>query len=143
MQKFIAIGRLTKKPELRYTQSQKAVSEFNLAVNRRHQNEDGSRDADFITCVAWNAQAENLAKYQGKGSQIAIEGEYRIDRYQNQDGENRYKHYILVERIQYLDSKNSNAETADNTTNTNQEEFSSYDSVNIDEIELDDDDLPF
>ena len=99
------IGRLTKDPEIRYTQTQKAVCEFNLAVNRI-----GQEQADFITCVVWEKQAENLNKYQDKGSLIAVSGALRVDKYQTQEGENRYKTYVLANNIEYLESKSNNKE---------------------------------
>lgn len=94
------IGRITKDLELRYTTSRKAVCEFTLAVNRIGQDQ-----TDFITCVVWGKQAENLTKYQGKGSLIAVNGELRIDKYQNEKGENRYKTYIFCTMIEFLGSK--------------------------------------
>lgn len=93
-------GRLTKSPELRYTTNGKAVCEFILAVNRIGQDQ-----TDFITCVVWGKQAENLTKYQGKGSLIAVNGELRIDKYQTEKGENRYKTYVLCSTIEFLGTK--------------------------------------
>lgn len=102
--KAILIGRLTKDPEIRYTTTNQAVCEFNIAVDRPPK-QDGKRDADFLNCVVWGKQAENLVKYQKKGSLIAVEGSNRVDQYKNEKGENRYKNYILVSTIQYLSSK--------------------------------------
>ena len=96
------IGRLTSKPELRYTSSNRAVSNFNIAVNRNFTNADGSRDADFISCQVWNKQAENLVKYQDKGSLVAVEGNLRVEQYQVESGENKYKTYVAVNNIEYL-----------------------------------------
>jgi single-strand DNA-binding protein len=96
------IGRLTSKPELRYTTSDKAVSNFNIAVNRNFTNADGSRDADFISCQVWNKQAENLVKYQDKGSLISVEGNLRVEQFEDKDGNNRYKTYVAVNNIEYL-----------------------------------------
>ena len=96
------IGRLTSKPELRYTASNKAVSNFNIAVNRSFTNVDGSRDADFISCQVWNKQAENLVKYQDKGSLIAVEGNLRVEQFEDKDGNNRYKTYVAANNIEYL-----------------------------------------
>lgn len=100
MNKTIIIGRLSRTPELRYTSNNNPVCEFDVAVNRI-----GVEGTDFLTCVVWNKQAENLVKYQSKGSLIAVEGSNRVDKYQNSEGENRYKHYILVNNIQFLESK--------------------------------------
>ena len=74
MNKVLLIGRLTKDPELRYTQSGTAVASFTLAVNRRFSNQSGEREADFINCVAWQKSAEFVANYFRKGQQMALEG---------------------------------------------------------------------
>ena len=94
------VGRITKDLELRFTQSNKAVCEFNLAVNRV-----GQEQADFITCQVWNGQAENLKKYQGEGSLIGVVGSLRVDQFQDKDGNNRYKTYVLANNIEYLGTK--------------------------------------
>lgn len=96
------IGRLTKKPELTRTQSGKTLSQFTIAVNRI-----GQEQADFINCVVWEKQAENLAKYQDKGSLIGLSGSLRVEQFQDKDGNNRYKTYVLVNNIEYLQSKSS------------------------------------
>lgn len=100
MNQINLIGRLTRDPEHRQTQSNKLVCEFDIAVNRI-----GQEQTDFITCVVWEKQAENLTKYQSKGSLIAVNGALRVDKYQNQEGENRYKTYVLATNIEYLSSK--------------------------------------
>lgn len=95
------IGRLTREPELRATSNGKSVCEFALAVNRI-----GSEDADFINCQVWEKQAENLCKYQTKGSLIGIVGSLRVNKYQNEQGENRTKTFVLASFIEYLGTKN-------------------------------------
>ena len=99
------VGRITKKPELRYTNNNKPVCEFNLAVNRI-----GQEQADFITCQVWNAQAENLVKYQDKGSLIGVVGSLRVDQFQDKDGNNRYKTYVLVNNVEFLGTKKETTE---------------------------------
>lgn len=96
------VGRITKDLELRTTKNEKNVCEFTLAVNRV-----GNENTDFITCVVWDKQAENLCKYQGKGSQIAVSGSIKVDKYENGEGETRYKTYVLANNITYLSSKPS------------------------------------
>ena len=95
-------GRITKDLELKCTPSGKMVCEFTIAVNRV-----GQDATDFINCVVWDKQAENLAKYQGKGSLIAVAGSLRVDNYQNAKGENRTRTYVLANSIEYLSSKSS------------------------------------
>ena len=105
MNNICLVGRLTRDPELRTTGSGKNVSEFSLAVNRI-----GSETADFITCRVWEKQAENLCKYQGKGNQIAVTGSLRVDKYKNEQGENRQKIYVLANNIKFLESKSETEE---------------------------------
>lgn len=112
MNKCIITGRLTKAPELKYTPTNKAVCEFTIASNRPVLR-DGERQADFVNCQAWGKTAENLAKYQDKGSLIAVFGEYRTDSYNDADGNRRYKTFILVNEIEYLEKK-----TGDQTPTT-------------------------
>lgn len=115
MNKIILIGRITKDLELRHTTTGKQVCDFTLAVNRDKDN------ADFINCVVWNNQAENLCKYQGKGSQIAVVGELRVDKYEVNE-ERRYKTYVFVNNIEFLQSKNAqnNEEIVQNDIPTEQ-----------------------
>ena len=130
MNKFIGIGRISSDLNLRYTPSNNAVCEFNLAINRM-----GTDGTDFLTCVVWNKQAENLVKYQSKGNLISVEGSNRVDRFQNKEGENRYKHYILVNNIQFLESKKE----------SNEAEKKEVDPFEFfgDKIEISEDELPF
>lgn len=109
-------GRLTAKPELKYTQSNNAVATFTVAVNRR-KKQDGTQEADFINCRVWNKLAENLCQYQDKGNLILADGELRVERYQDNQGNNKYSTYVLVSNIEYLQSKQKNEsieETHDN-----------------------------
>ena len=94
------VGRITKDLELKCTPSGKYVCEFSLAVNRVGEG------ADFINCQVWNAQAENLAKYQGQGSLIGIVGSLRTETYEV-EGTKKYKTYVLVNNIEYLGNKSS------------------------------------
>lgn len=96
------VGRLTKKPELARTQTGKILSKFTIAINRI-----GQEETDFINCIVWGVQAENLVKYQDKGGLIAVNGSLRIDQYQDKDGKNQSKTYALVNNIEYLQSKTS------------------------------------
>ena len=96
MNSIAITGRITKELGLRYTTSGKPVCEFSLAVYRDKDN------TDFINCIVWNNQAENLCKYQGKGSLIGLTGALRVDTYKDKDGNTRYKNYVLVNNIEYL-----------------------------------------
>ena len=106
MNKAILIGRLTKDPELKMTENTKReVCQFTIALNRPYTNEDGERKADFINCVVWDKLAENLAKYQKKGNQIAVEGRIQTRNYDGNDGKKVYVTEIFVSNISFLDSK--------------------------------------
>lgn len=104
MNKVFLTGRLTAKPELRYTQSNNAVASFTVAVNRQ-KKQDGTQEADFINCRVWNKQAENLCKYQDKGNLILVDGSIRVDSYLGNDGSKKYITYVLANHIEYLESK--------------------------------------
>lgn len=104
MNRIELVGRLTAKPELRYTNSNVAFSNFTIAVNRPKQK-DKEQETDFIDCRVWRGQAENLANYQDKGSLISVEGSLRKESYQDKDGNKKYVVYALVDRIGYLESK--------------------------------------
>ena len=97
------IGRLTKDPELKTTQSGKSVCSFSLAV-------DGVKDTDFIDCVAWNKTAENLAKFKKKGEQIAITGRLTTRNYEDRNGNKRKAVEVTVNDLQFIGGK-SNGET--------------------------------
>lgn len=103
MNKIFLIGRITKDLELRNTSKGTPVCEFTLAVNRDKAN------TDFITCQVWNKQAENLCKYQGKGSLISVAGELRVETYEIND-KKHYKTYVLSNVIEYLSTPQKSQE---------------------------------
>lgn len=153
MNKVILIGRLARDPEMRTTMSGANVTRFTLAVSRPFQDQNGERGADFINCVAWRRQAENIAKYCTKGSQVAVEGRIQTGSYDAQDGSKRYTTDIIVDNCTFLGSKNSNSNSS---TEYNNESFiepeQSMPTSDIsedpfkdfgEEIALSDDDLPF
>ena len=89
MNKVVLVGRLTAKPELRYTPQNTAYTRFTVAVNRSFANAEGKRDADFINVVAWRKQAETIAKYFDKGNLIALDGRLQTGSYDDKDGNKR------------------------------------------------------
>ena len=112
MNKVILIGRLTRDPEVRYTQSGKAVASFALAVDRRYKkrDEDGNsqqQTADFINVVAWNQTAELCGNHLSKGRRIGIEGRIQSRSYEAQDGTKRYVTEVVIDNLEFLDSKNA------------------------------------
>lgn len=105
MNKVLLIGRLTATPELRYTTNNTAVTIFTLAVDRNFKNEDGNKEADFINIVAWNKKAELINQYLKKGDKIGIIGRLQVRNYQNDKGENRRITEVVLEEIEFLQSK--------------------------------------
>src|SRR5690606_6455589 len=145
MNRVVLVGRLTKDPELRYTPNGVAVANFTVAVNRPFKNQQGEQEADFINCVVWRKQAENLANYMKKGNQIGVDGRVQTRTYEGQDGKTVFVTEILAESIQFLESKN-NGNTQQNkkfSTQSNvqqrQDQFSSAGNP----IDIDDSTLPF
>ena len=108
MNKVILIGRLTKDPELRYTSSNRPVTQITVAVNRTFTNQNGEREADFINVVIWDKQAENVAKYLTKGRLVAVEGRIQTRNYDNNEGKKVYVTEVVALSVQFLESKGSN-----------------------------------
>ena len=104
--RVVLIGRLTKDPELRKTQSGTSVVSYTIAVNRRSQT-PGQPDADFINCVAWNKTAELMAQYLHKGSLIGVEGRIQTRSYDNQQGQRVYVTEVVTDSVQFLEPKNA------------------------------------
>ena len=99
------VGRLTRDPELRYTPSNVAVATFSLAVNRTFKDANGERETDFINCVIWRQQAENLANWAKKGALIGITGRIQTRSYENQQGQRVYVTEVVAENFQMLESR--------------------------------------
>lgn len=107
MNKAILIGRLTADPEVRTTTTGVPVATFTLAVNRNFTNQQGEREADFIRCVSFRRLAENIGRYVGKGSKVAVEGRIQTGSYEAQDGTRRYTTEIICDNVEFLDTRNS------------------------------------
>ena len=138
MNKVILIGRLVRDPELGVTPSNVSFVKFDLAVDRPYNSEKQTREVDFISCVVWRKQAENLHKYCHKGSQVAIEGHLTNRSFTAQDGTKKYNTEVVCEKISYLNSSNKGKGNG-NTANENTDAFEDFG----EEITLSDDDLPF
>ena len=138
MNKVILMGRLTRDPEVRYTQTNNTlVASFSLAVNRRFARQGEERQADFINIVAWSKTGEFCSKYFKKGQQVAIVGRIQT---RNWEDENKVKHYateVVAEEAYFADSKRDGADGGfENTFGNNVSEASEF-SVSSD------DELPF
>lgn len=101
----ILTGRLTKNIDLRQTSTGKAMTYFTLAVNRVFKNEQGVSDADFVTCVAFGVQAENMARYLTQGSLIGVEGRISTRNFQGKDGNTVYVTEVIAGNVTFLESK--------------------------------------
>ena len=110
---IVVMGRLTRDPELRYTQSQTPVASFRVAVDRDFQPKDGGeRQTDFIDCVAWRSSAEFVSKYFQKGSMIIVSGRLQIREYTDKDGNRRNAAEIVAENIHFGETRRSRDENA-------------------------------
>lgn len=107
MNKAIIIGNLTRDIEVRYTQSNKAVGEFTVAVNNGKTADGNEIEPDFINCVIWNEQAENMTKFTSKGSKVAVEGRIKVDNWDDEQGIKHYRTYVLASRVMFLNSKSN------------------------------------
>ena len=101
----VLVGRMTRDADLRMTQGNTAVASFTLAVNRNFKNQNGEREADFINCVIWRQQAENLANWAKKGSLIGVTGRIQTRSYDNQQGQRVYVTEVVAESFQLLESR--------------------------------------
>ena len=106
MNKIILLGRLTRNPDVRYSQGENstAIARFSLAVNRRFMRQ-GEAGADFFNCVAFGKQGEFVEKYLKQGTQILLSGRVQNDNYTNREGQKVYSVQILVEEIEFAESK--------------------------------------
>jgi len=150
MNKAILIGRLTRDPEMRTTTSGINSTTFTVAVSRNYTSQSGERETDFINCVAWRKQAENIAKYCTKGTQVAVEGRIQTRSYDAQDGTKRYVTEIIADNVTFLggSGKGTNIVSEPNfvgtsndiaTTDISEDPFKDFGN----EVALSDDDLPF
>ncbi len=137
MNKVVLIGRLTAKPELRYTTSNTAYVRFSIAVNRNFTNADGKRDADFINVVAWRKQAETISKFFDKGNLIAIEGRLQTGNYDDKDGNKRYTVDVALDNFEFVESKA--AMSASSSSNSNPTPYDYQDDAQGQEVNIEND----
>ena len=116
MNKVILIGRLTRDPDIRYTQGTEpmCVARYALAVDRRYKRE-GEQTADFINCVAFGKNGEFVEKYLVKGTKVAVVGRIQTGSYTNREGQKVYTTEVVVEEHEFAESKKAAGETADSS----------------------------
>lgn len=126
-------GRLTKEPSLSQTNNGKWFVRFTVAVNRDKEN------ADFVPCIAWNQQAQNMCKYCKKGSLVAVTGSIITGSYDNNEGKRVYTVDVMANRVEFLEPKGNNSGEQETSHTTAQNEPQSV----YDELNITSDDLPF
>jgi len=108
LNKIIIMGRLTRDPELRRTQSGTAVTSFSLAVDRDFKSQSGEKETDFIDVVAWRGTAEFVSKYFSKGRMAVVEGRLQIRDWTDRDGGKRRSAEVVADNVYFGDSKRDN-----------------------------------
>lgn len=114
MNKIILLGRLTKDPEVKYTNNDKVVCLFTLAVDRPYTNQQGKREADFINVVLWGKQAETFGNYFTKGQRALVEGRLQLRSYDGKDGQKHYVTEVIASGFEFIEkaTKQGEAPTA-------------------------------
>ena len=146
--RVILVGRMTKDPVLRKTQSGASVTSFTVACDRRIKTE-GQPTADFINCVCWNKVADNTAQYTHKGSLVGVEGRIQTRSFDNQSGKRVYVTEVVADAVQFLEPKGTNSATntpsydAGNQGYQSDQVLQSNDFTSSDNLDIASDDLPF
>ena len=137
LNKVVLIGRIVKDLDLKHTQKGTATATFTIAIDRRFKSQSGEKETDFINCVIWDKQAENAAKYVGKGSQVGVVGRIQTRSYEAKDGHKVYVTEVVVEEIEFMGGGKTERGS----------QRSEYDQSPVEDdfqpLEDDDDDLPF
>ncbi|WP_347921267.1 single-stranded DNA-binding protein [Pediococcus acidilactici] len=143
----VLVGRLTKDPEIRYTQSGMAVANFTMAVNRQFTNANGEREADFISCIVWRKAAENFCNFTHKGSLVGIDGRIQTSTYEK-EGQRVYSTQVVVDSFSLLEPKQQSQQcgqqsVASDALHDNFGQPTNNYSQNNNDFGIDDNDLPF
>ncbi len=135
MNRVNLIGRITKKPELRYLNVDTAYTKFTIAVNRNYKREE----TDFINIIAWRKQAENICNYLDKGSLIAVDGRIQTGSYEDNKGNRRYTFDVVADNIEFLETKREKVEQQDKIYETETKKEEQVDIYSLFGEELDED----
>ena len=146
--KVILMGRLTADPELKTSSNNVSIVQFTVAVNRRYVSKDSNeRQVDFIDCTAFNRNAEFLSKYFRKGSSIIVFGNIQVDSWKDKEGHNRRSTRIIVDELQFGESKNRDSAAAPAAAQGDREGFSNASNSDffsdIKDVDGGDAELPF
>ncbi|MBQ9733934.1 MAG: single-stranded DNA-binding protein [Clostridia bacterium] len=139
LNRVIIMGRLTRDPELRRTQSGTAVASFALAVDRDFKDKEGEKKTDFIEVVAWRSTAEFVSKYFAKGRMAVVEGRLQVRDWQADDGSKRRSTEVIADNVYFGDSKGSSGDAATSPAYTGSAQIGG----NFAEIDDDDGELPY
>ncbi|UXR52104.1 single-stranded DNA-binding protein [Staphylococcus simulans] len=147
LNRVVLVGRLTKDPEFRTTQSGVDVTTFTLAVNRNFKSKNGEQQADFINCVVFRKQAENVNNYLNKGSLAGIDGRLQSRSYENKEGQRVFVTEVVCDSVQFLEPKNTQSSNNNQSNNQVQQREKALQSENpfnnSDNFDMDDSSLPF
>ncbi len=148
LNEIILMGRLTRDPELRRTGSGTAVASFTLAVDRDYKAKDAEKETDFIDIVTWRGTAEFVSKYFSKGRMAVVKGRLQIRSYEDKDGIKRRASEVVADNIYFGDSKKDGVNTGfgnyeDSSSSYDGYAGGDYGGSNFQELDEDDDELPF
>jgi single-strand DNA-binding protein len=139
----VLVGRLTRDPELRTTNSGTSVCSFTVAVDNRQKNPDGTKSASFIPCTAFQQSADNMSKFLKKGSLVGIVGRLNQRSYLNKDNVKVTVIEVLCDNVQFLEPKGEGRQVAADNSGFESDVQAQDESKNLDALDLPDDDLPF
>ncbi|EJG1262861.1 single-stranded DNA-binding protein [Staphylococcus pseudintermedius] len=139
LNRVVLVGRLTKDPEFRTTQSGVEVATFTLAVNRNFKSKNGEQQADFINCIVFRKQAENVNNYLNKGSLAGVDGRLQSRSYENQEGRRVFVTEVVCDSVQFLEPKSNNQSQQQGQAPARDNPFANANGP----IDIDDQDLPF
>lgn len=141
--RVVLVGRLTRDPELRKTNSGNAVASFSIAVDSRSKNPDGTWGTTFLNCTQFGAQAENVAKFTRKGSMVGVEGSLNQRNFTRQDGTKGSVIEVICDRVAFLEPKGNNEAGNGEAVTFDDTPAPADNGKNLDSLDLPDDDLPF
>lgn len=139
--RVVLVGRLTRDPELRKTNSDRAVASFTLAVDNRGKGADGKKTASFIPVTVWNEQANNVCKFVRKGSLVGVDGRLQQRSFERKDGTKASVLEVVADSVQFLEPKGTSTNKGNDNPEINDETTSEQD--NLESVDITEDDLPF
>ena len=140
----VFVGRLTRDPELRRTNSGLPVASFSIAVDSKMKNQDGTRGTTFLNCSIFGNQAENVVKFTRKGAMVGVEGSLNQRNFVRQDGSKGSVIEVIADRVAFLEPKGNSNNVVEGTTVAFDDTPAVQESNNnLDSLDLPDDDLPF